>query len=394
MSRAEYYREYRRRKNRQINSKRRDNRRKQTESVQVPLFDETGESAANPAKDARQTSGKYKQQLAEESLSNLRELFPEEAEIREELFAVASGDQHFRGPDRPRLYDVAEKSGPARTTRQAPYTFTANVASTAAQQPEDPKVATWHNTEMAQQRNNETAQHVAQQSRWHNTEMAQQTRKPLSVLGATMAIVTLMVANTFFLIMEQISLYQALGYSAGMAGFVAVLTECSLVLLSGLGGWTQNIIWRGILYSACTMMLMVVLQLLDASASHRSSTIARHSEQSKNLRKELIALEALRDPIIARISSLDPNHYRSEIDRLTAKLESRPDGLSYKIADVRDQLARLSSGGLSGSSAAMIWQRRAIIAINLILSAFLGFLWRRKEKPGLWTRWASRPVEI
>ena len=82
MSRAEYYREYRRRKNRQINSKRRDNRRKQTESVQVPLFDETGESAATPGKEERQTNSKYKQRLAEESLSNLRELFPEEAEIR------------------------------------------------------------------------------------------------------------------------------------------------------------------------------------------------------------------------------------------------------------------------------------------------------------------------
>ena len=202
-------------------------------------------------------------------------------------------------------------------------------------------------------------------------------RKLISLLLMSVVILTFLGFNTFFLVAEQTSLYESMSYSSAMAVMIAVLSEVSLLLLSVMASWTSNLEWKIGLMAGMVAMVVVMVGILDSSAATRVNSAAKQTQESKNIADEINTLKKLREPILARIEKLDPQHYRTEISRLSAQLSTPPNGYSYKIEQLSGKLATINTANADLSK--MVWQRRAALMINLIVSAFLGSLWSRKS---------------
>ena len=200
----------------------------------------------------------------------------------------------------------------------------------------------------------------------------------IPVLGASILILTFLGFNTYFLVSEQQSLYTSMSYSASMALMIALLSEGSLILLSTMASWTPNLEWKLGLMAGMLVMVAVMVGVLDSSAQNRSNTAARQTQEAKNIEKQIATLRALEAPILARIEKLDPQHYRTEISRLSSQLTTPPNGYSYKIEQLSNKLATISTS--NADTTKLIWQRRAALFINLLLSAFLGFLWSKNQE--------------
>ena len=220
----------------------------------------------------------------------------------------------------------------------------------------------------------------------------------LPTFGISLLILTFLAFNTYFLVSEQQSLYESMSYSAGMALLIAVLSEASLIMLSAMASWTPNLEWKIGLTTGMMAMVMVMVGILDSSAESRVNTAARQSQEAKNIEKQLVTLRALETPILARIEKLDPQHYRTEIDRLSKSLTTPPNGYTYKIEQLSSKLATISTANADISK--MVWQRRVSLLLNLLFSSFLGFLWAR-NKEGVLTKISkslggvlNRPCEV
>ena len=200
----------------------------------------------------------------------------------------------------------------------------------------------------------------------------------LPVLGASLLILAFLGFNTYFLVSEQQSLYTSMSYSASMALMIALLSEGSLILLSTMASWTSNLEWKIGLTTGMVVMVAVMVGVLDSSAQNRSNTAARQTQEAKNIEKQIATLRALEAPILARIEKLDPQHYRTEISRLSSQLTTPPNGYSYKIEQLSNKLANISTS--NADTTKLLWQRRAALFINLLLSAFLGFLWSKNQE--------------
>ncbi|MFK7826866.1 MAG: hypothetical protein AB8G05_22170 [Oligoflexales bacterium] len=200
----------------------------------------------------------------------------------------------------------------------------------------------------------------------------------LPIFGLSLLILTFLGFNTFFLVSEQVSLYESMSYSTGMALLIAILSEASLILLSSMASWVSNLEWKLWLTSGTVAMVVVMVGILDSSAKSRVNTAAKQSQEAKSIEKQIITLRALEAPILAQIKSLDPEVYPSKINRLSSKLTSRPDGYSYKIELFSKRLSSISIA--EADTTKLIWQRRVSLMINLIMSSFLGFLWSRKQE--------------
>ena len=220
----------------------------------------------------------------------------------------------------------------------------------------------------------------------------------LPTFGMSLLILTFLAFNTYFLVSEQQSLYESMSYSAGMALLIAVLSEASLIMLSAMVSWTPSLEWKIGLTTGMLAMVMVMVGILDSSAESRVNTAARQSQEAKNIEKQLVTLRALETPILARIEKLDPQHYRTEIDRLSKSLTAPPNGYTYKIEQLSSKLATISTSHADISK--MVWQRRVSLLLNLLFSSFLGFLWAR-NKEGFLTKISkslggvlNRPCEV
>ena len=200
----------------------------------------------------------------------------------------------------------------------------------------------------------------------------------IPVLGASILILAFLGFNTYFLVSEQQSLYTSMSYSASMALMIALLSEGSLILLSTMASWTSNLEWKLGLMAGMLVMVAVMVGVLDSSAQNRSNTAARQTQEAKNIEKQIATLMALEAPILLRISKLDPHHYRAEISRLSSQLTTPPNGYSYKIEQLSNKLATISTS--NADTTKLLWQRRAALFINLLLSAFLGFLWSKNQE--------------
>ena len=125
-------------------------------------------------------------------------------------------------------------------------------------------------------------------------------------------------------------------------------------------------------------MVAVMVGVLDSSAKNRSNAAVKQTQEAKNITDEINTLKKLREPILARIEKLDPKVYPTKISRLSAQLTTPPEGYSYKIDQLTTKLATISTAEADTSK--LVWQRRAALFINLLLSAFLGFLWSKNQE--------------
>lgn len=192
--------------------------------------------------------------------------------------------------------------------------------------------------------------------------------------------------NVFFLTSEQFTMYRSMGYGWFMAILIALLTEAATLLLSGLASWTYSLLWKVLLVIGCSANVAVIGMMLDYSAQHRGIVLAEQSEQVKRIKSEIRKLEILEAPVLARIESLNPTKYKTEIDKLSNNLQA-PNGYSHRIGELNRKLESISVNSTSLQVEAMRWQRGVAIAVNLILSGFIGFMWSSNtHKPGAVTR--------
>lgn len=181
-------------------------------------------------------------------------------------------------------------------------------------------------------------------------------------------------ANTFFLVSEHSGFYQSLGYSFAFAWFIAATMEFAMLLLPSLAAGVEGL-WKIILMAVLGVCVVVSFQVLDESARERGRELTSQDNRVKRLQESREALKSVQAPIIARIKFLDPNHNRTEINRLTSKLENRQNGISHKISQIDAELDKLvESRSGSAAVAVMLWQRRALLLVNLVLAGFLGAL--------------------
>ena len=197
-------------------------------------------------------------------------------------------------------------------------------------------------------------------------------RKPLLTLSISFSIILFVCFNTWFLVSEQYSLNLALGYGVILAWVIAVLTEGSLVLLSTLGSYTSNLTWKIGLYAACAFMTWTTIGVISSSVDTRVEQSAATSDKINRLKSRLSSLQAQEATALAVIRGLDTDVYPTRIQRLSAKLE---DGISAEIKVVSAEIDQLMSNHTSTKSAPLVQQRKMLLLCNLLLSAFLGFLW-------------------
>ena len=213
-------------------------------------------------------------------------------------------------------------------------------------------------------------------------------RKPLLTLAISFSIILFVCSNTWFLVSEQYSLNLALGYGVFLAWLIAILTEASLVLLSMLGSYTSNLSWKIGLYSACAFMTWTTIGVISSSVDTRVEQSAAKTKKIKRLENRLASLEAQEGTALAVINGLDSDVYPTKIQRLSSKLEA---GISAEIKKVNADIDQLLSNHTSAKSAPLVQQRRMLLLCNLLLSAFLGFLWSGRS--GCWISQISRSVK-
>jgi len=171
-----------------------------------------------------------------------------------------------------------------------------------------------------------------------------------ALISAFTTIVAFIIANTVFLVSEQVSLYQSFGYSSGWAIFIATLTEAALVGLSGSASWVKGWFWKITMYAGCIATAAMVIGILDASVHERVSENIAISDQARALKKEVATAEKLEGIALAGIDSLDPKKYPTRRSQLSAKLNSPgPEGHSHRLSQLRSQLAELKNIGHADS---------------------------------------------
>lgn len=348
MSRKGYFREYRRLHGEDINAKRRKNYRKKIEQGQRPLFDE--ESAVQGFDDEQQTfkscENKNTSAIADEHGSRSENTIEEE-------FAMAGGceGQCFFACS-PSMVQAEDNSGSGDdTTNILP--FQSRTTGTTSTTPEKKS-------------------HTASRTTGDGTT----TGSDNMGFGFVVLIFALLTGNTFFLITEQSGLYTAFGYTEEQSWFIAILSELMLVVLSGCATRTTHPLWKSVLLGGCATMTFVVVSVLDSSAQHRGGKIAQQTEEVTRAKKELETLEALEATALEVIARYDPKVYPTKITALMAKLEAPgPEGYSRRIREASKELATLAeSSALADITELLLWQRRVMMFVNLILSGYLGFL--------------------
>jgi hypothetical protein len=406
VSRKDYHQEYFQKNKAKINARSRKNYQAKKESHQTQLFEE---SAAPPVKVEQQTVSS-REEANSESISNVEELFPEKPEISE-FAMVGNGNGLIGGPESdPRRTTQAQLSSPGHDNARDISIVEGPTVEGKTMRVVG-KLLKESSVELLKDKNVEGIEPNVEgkvlkdtivEGKLPNVEAngadlcknemlligEGAARRPLSHFFVSAGILLLLTANTFFLVTEQASLYESMGYKERMPLFLAILTEIFLIALSLLGNWTNDPVWKIALFSACGMTVAVVLNVLDASAHNRGAKITAQSEQVIAAKKRIAALEPLEAAALAAIKGLDPKVYPTKIRELSRRLNSPgPEGYSLKIENLRKELAGKAATSQVSETRVMIWQRRVSMACNLILSGFLGSLWRRrKKKSEVWSK--------
>ena len=124
----------------------------------------------------------------------------------------------------------------------------------------------------------------------------------------------------------------------------------------------------------------VVVNILESSVNHRGTVAAEQSGRAERLKKSIASLEKLEATALAVIERYDPRTHPTKIKSLMAELEAPgPEGYSRRLREANSELDKISAAGF-GHTEALLRQRQVAMLCNLVLSGFLGFLWRRKKE--------------
>ena len=374
---ANEWKEYRKSHGERINQNRKVRRLEKLESEKLRLMKPLDlETAAQPAK-TEQQSINTDQSADNSSLAQEREL-PPASIAQEQEFAMVSGLSFVAQlPKQSALWVVPQPD----CTSEA---VSVKRRDSVAQLPESHKISPEFEV-IAQLReiSRKLDQHkqIAQEA---ETKQTAQLAWPLlksspGLLLFSFAVLIFLAANTFFLVTEQASLYESLGYSAVMALIIAMITEAALILFSAASSWASGF-WKVILQTGCLGTGIVIIGLLNSAVDNRVLDKMASSETAEMLKKDIRTQEALEATALEMIDNLDPKVYPTKIRRLKVQLNSPGfEGHTFRLGQLREKLAALSvSANLTQEVRVLQWQRWASMGWNILLAGFLGYLWRKK----------------
>ena len=374
---ANEWKEYRKSHGERINQNRKARRLEKLEFEKLRLMKPLDLETAAPSAKTEQQSINTHQSADNSSLAQERELPPVPI-AQEQEFAMVSGLSFVAQlPKQPALWVVPQPD----CTSEA---VSIKRRGSVAQLPDSDKISS--ESEMIAQlreisRKLDQHKKIAQET---ETKQIAQSVWPLlksspGLLMFSLAVLIFLAANTFFLVTEQASLYESLGYSAVMALIIAVITEAALILFSAASSWATGF-WKVILHTGCLGTGIVIIGLLNSAVDNRILDKMASSETAEMLKKDIRTQEALEDTALEMIGNLDPKLYPTKIRRLKAQLNSPGfEGHTFRLGQLREKLATLSvSGNLTQEVRVLQWQRWASMGWNILLAGFLGYLWRRK----------------
>ena len=388
MSRKRYQAKYFQENKDKILAKRREKRLKDLTAGQKELF---SESAAQPSKVKQQTVDNL-DEANEFSISNVEELFPVKTELTNEYAMVGNGEIRGSETDPRRTTWAQHSSQTVGIARDISYLGPVRISVAQA------KVDSLNPTKVDRPVVDSNARSVDRFFVDHRKvdspkvdqsvdqsyagkedtleSHKEEGRRPLSYFFVSAGILVLLAMNTFFLIAEQFSLYQAMGYGLRMAVLISVLTEGLLIGFSVLTSWTNNWLWKSVLLTCCVLTCFVVVNILESSVNHRGTVAAEQSGRAERLKKSIASLEKLEATALAVIERYDPKTHPTKIKSLMAELEAPgPEGYSRRLREASKELTTLAeSSALADITELLLWQRRAMMFVNLILSGYLGFL--------------------
>ena len=395
---AEEWREYRRINGDKISKNRKRKRMENLESEKLRLmkplaFEEVPVTAARSVK-VEQQSIEACESNDMASVAQVSGGEPEES-AQSCRYAMVSGISFFaQGPKQPPLWIVPQPGNTGKTDAQSGRDLDerncisnagsgheiksgAQLGECARRNSDGEIVAQLREISGKMDRSREAAQEIADRTSAQSGWLALKTSHGLLLF--TLVVMIFLAANTFFLVTEQASLYESLGYSFRMALVVALLTEAAFILLSAAASWAAGF-WKVFLYAGCLGTGIVIVGLLNSSVDNRALEKMAGSEQAGMLKKEIKTQEALEGTALAIIGNLDADVYPTRISRLKAQLNNPgPEGHTHRLGELREKLASLSaSGNVAQEVRVLQWQRWASMGWNVLLAGFLGYLWRRK----------------
>ena len=365
---ASEWKDYRKAHGERINQNRKARRLEKLESEKLRLMKPLDlETAARPAKSEQQSINVHKS-ADNSSLAQEREL-PPVSIAQEQEFAMVSGLSFVAQLPKQSALWVVPQSDCTRNQVAQPDSHL--IAQTDAQ------------LEIVQRLEN-LAHKMDANSRPESSSNFSETRKtgtslvPQLSLGRWLicgAIILFLIANTTFLVAEQMSLYQSFGYSLAWSGVIAILTELALIGFSALGSAAKGFWRKLVLYGICGLTGLVIWQLLNVSVADRAGQKMSSSETAEMLKKEIVSLEAQEATALQIINNLDPSTHPTKINRLTAKLNGQSsEGFSRMLREARKKLAELrSTSGSLAQVQVLQWQRWLAMLWNIVLGSCLGY---------------------
>ena len=374
---ANEWNEYRKAHGERINQNRKARRLEKLETEKLKLMKPLDlETAARPAKSEQPSINVHKS--ADNSSLAQEEQVPPASIAQEQEFAMVSGLSFVAQlPKQPALWVVPQPDSTSEAVSvkrrdsvaqlPGPYNISSELEMIAQLRESSRKLD--QHKQIAQ----ETETKQTAQSAWPLLKSSP------GLLLFSFTVLIFLAANTFFLVTEQASLYESLGYSAVMALIIAVITEAALILFSAASSWASGF-WKVILQTGCLGTGIVVVGLLNSAVDNRILDKMASSETAEMLKKDIRTQEALEATALEMIDNLDPKLYPTKIHRLKAQLNSPGfEGHTFRLGQLREKLAALSvSGNLTQEVRVLQWQRWASMGWNILLAGFLGYLWRRK----------------
>ena len=305
---AEEWREYRRLNGDKISKNRKRKRMENLESEKLRLmkplaFEDVPVTAAHPAKSEQQSIVTHRSN----DMASVAQVSGEEPEESAQScrYAMVSGISFFaQGPKQPPLWIVPQPGSTGKIDAQSGRDLDERNCTSDAGSGHEIKGAQLgeyvrRNSDgeiVAQLREVSDALVQVAQSAGKSQEgvrgktpaqsgwLALKTSSGLLLF--TLVVMIFLAANTFFLVTEQASLYESLGYSFRMALVVALLTEAALILLSAAASWAAGF-WKVFLYAGCLGTGIVIVGLLNSSVDNRALEKMAGSEQAAMLKKEI-----------------------------------------------------------------------------------------------------------
>ena len=201
--------------------------------------------------------------------------------------------------------------------------------------------------------------------RIETTAPSQSKEAETSVIKFSMA--AFLIANTFFLVHEQVSFFLLKNYALWQAIFFAVLMEAAILLLSFLAGYVVARGKKTLYYFLLAGSVFVSARIVCNSIEKRDLKESAQSDYVLSLQKRISVLEVQEAEALKNIQALDPDRYPTRRAEMVQGLEEGITAdLSRLVAELN--IAGTKSGLVDGETETMKWMRLLAIVWNVVLA--------------------------